>query len=118
MTSFLEIQSPSATTIEFKVSSKEPGRSVTATVLRHVVRTFTIVLLLLFNVVKAQQSNLIDRSISDAFSPLVWLDPLFGWLAAITDWRVFIPLNFTVFFLCLRRDYTGMYNLAKRFGGF
>jgi hypothetical protein len=112
MTSFLKVQSPSDTTIEFKVSSKEPGRSGTVRFILHVVRTIALVLLLLFNVLKAQQSGLVDRSINDVFIPLLWLEPLFGGLAAIIDWRIFVPLNFAVFFLCLRRDYTGMRSLA------
>lgn len=104
MTSFLEIESPSATTVEFKVSSKEPSASVTLSIIRHFLRTAVIVQLLLFDILKAQQPELIVRNVGDA---VFWLEPLFGGIAAKTDWRIVVAVNLVILYLCLRRDYTG-----------
>lgn len=109
MTSHLEIQSPSSTTVSYIVSSKKKPSPWPLVVIRHVVRVLVVChafLLILAKVQETESLTSYEKHVESLLNATV-LKPLILMLAGALEFWMIATISTVLVFVCLRRDYTG-----------
>lgn len=108
----LSILSPSPTTISFLVSNKRHPKSKLVSRLRATARVVLISYALLIDVAKAQ--TILDLGSFSSYVDIILrfslTNPLVHVVAGYADWWVLGLLTLLTLYVCLRRNYTGMYD--------
>ena len=110
MTSHLEIQAPSSTTVCYHVRNNKQSSSRTLGAVKHALRlivAFHVSLLILAKVNGTVPSGLDVRPLTEALFSLTFLDSVIFNLAVRLNWGAATALSIVVLYLCVRRDYTG-----------
>lgn len=109
MTSHLEIQAPSSTTVSYVVSSKRKPASWTLLFLRHVIRALIAghaVLLVLAKALQTKSATSYRTPIELLLNATILKRPILL-LASTLDFWMIAVISTILIVICLRRDYTG-----------